>query len=266
MRRFAWVLAALLCLAAAGCGGQQGTPPSDWEAETAPTEQEDAPVPALEPEQPNAEPAEPDAEPPLEPPDASPPSEPAAEAFVPVADYIPDIQTDLRYATADNFTGEVIYPFTDAYLRYGTVKKLAAAQESLKAQGYGLLVWDAFRPVSAQFALWEICPDSRYVANPNKGFSSHSRGNTVDVTLVSLDGGAVSMPTDFDDFSAKADRDYSDVDGEAASHAAVLERAMAEAGFRPYAGEWWHFSDTERYDVETAFAPGISESEENDNG
>lgn len=267
MRRFAWVLAALLCLAAAGCGGQRKTPPpSDWEEETAPTEQEDAPEPALELEQPNAEPAEPDAEPPLEPPDTSLPPEPAAEAFVPVADYIPDIRVDLRYATADNFTGEVIYPFTDAYLRYGTVKKLAAAQESLQAQGYGLLIWDAFRPVSAQFALWEICPDSRYVADPNKGFSSHSRGNTVDVTLVSLDGGAVAMPTDFDDFSAKADRDYSDVDGEAASHAAVLERAMTEAGFRPYSGEWWHFSDAERYDVETAFAPGNSESEENGNG
>lgn len=252
MRRFAWVLAALLCLAAAGCGGQRETPPPlDRMEETAPAEQEDAPEPALELEQPSV---------------TEPPPEPAAEAFVPVADYIPDIRVDLRYATADNFTGEVIYPFTDAYLRYGTVKKLAAAQESLQAQGYGLLVWDAFRPVPAQFALWEICPDSRYVADPNKGFSSHSRGNTVDVTLVSLDGGAVSMPTDFDDFSAKADRDYSDVDGEAASHAAVLERAMTEAGFRPYSGEWWHFSDAERYDVETAFAPGNSESEENGNG
>lgn len=251
MRRFAWVLAALLCLAAAGCGGQRKTPPPlDRMEETAPAEQEDAPEPALEPEQPSAEPS----------------PEPAAEDFVRVLDYIPDMQVDLRYATADNFTGEVIYPFTDAYLRYGTVEKLAAAQESLQAQGYGLLIWDAFRPVSAQFALWEICPDSRYVADPNKGFSSHSRGNTVDVTLVSLDGGAVSMPTNFDDFSAKADRDYSDVDGEAASHAAVLERAMTEAGFRPYSGEWWHFSDVERYDVETAFAPGNSESEENGNG
>ena len=287
MKRFAWVLAALLCLAAAGCGGQWEAPPSRQEEAKAPAKQEAAPEPALEPlpepeesdaesppEQPDTEPSpeQPSAEP-LPPPDSEepdaeplPPPEPAAEDFVRVVDYIPDLQVDLRYATADNFTGEVIYTFTDAYLRYGTVEKLAAAQESLQAQGYGLLIWDAFRPVSAQFALWEICPDSRYVADPNKGFSSHSRGNTVDVTLVSLDGGAVAMPTDFDDFSAKADRDYSDVDGEAASHAAVLERAMTEAGFRPYSGEWWHFSDAERYDVETAFAPGNSESEENGNG
>ena len=265
MRRFAWVLAALLCLAAAGCGGQRETPPSsDWEEAMPPAEQETAAEePALVPP---PEPEKSDAEPPPEQPDVEPLPEPAAEDFVRVVDYIPDMQVDLRYATADNFTGEVIYPFTDAYLRYGTVGKLAAAQDALKAQGYGLLIWDAFRPVSAQFALWEICPDSRYVANPNRGFSSHSRGNTVDVTLVALDGGAVAMPTDFDDFSAKADRDYSDVDSEAASNAAVLERAMAEAGFQPYSGEWWHFSDADRYDVETAFAPGNSESEENGNG
>ena len=170
-------------------------------------------------------------------------------------DYIPKITVDLRYATADNFTGQVIYTFSDAYLRYGTVKKLAAAQETLAEQGYGLKIWDAFRPVSAQFALWDICPDGRYVANPNKGFSSHSRGNTVDLTLVTSDGEDVSMPTGFDDFSAKADRDYSDVEEEAAINALLLEETMIEAGFKPYSSEWWHFSDTDSYEVEENFTP-----------
>ena len=64
--------------------------------------------------------------------------------------------------------------------------------------------------VDAQFKLWELCPNSKYVANPNKGFSSHSRGNTVDITLIKADGGEVQMPTGFDDFSLKADRDYTD--------------------------------------------------------
>ena len=181
--------------------------------------------------------------------------EPENEAFVRVRDYIPEITVDLRYATADNFTGQVIYTFSDAYLRYGTVKKLAAAQETLAEQGYGLKIWDAFRPVSAQFALWDICPDGRYVANPNKGFSSHSRGNTVDLTLVTSDGEDVSMPTGFDDFSAKADRDYSDVEEEAAINALLLEETMIEAGFKPYSSEWWHFSDTDPYEVEENFTP-----------
>lgn len=190
-----------------------------------------------------------------EPPENLAEEEPPDTDFVRITDHIPDIVVDLRYATADNFTGQVIYSFSDAYLRYGTVKKLAAAQAALAEQGYGLKIWDAFRPAAAQFIMWEICPDGTYVADPNKGFSSHSRGNTVDLTLIAADGAEVVMPTGFDDFSAKADRDYSDVDPEAAANALILENAMTDAGFRPYAGEWWHFSDTDQYDVEEVFLP-----------
>lgn len=181
--------------------------------------------------------------------------EPADTDFVRVADCLPEIVVDLRYATEDNFTGQVIYGFSDAWLRYGTVKKLAAAQMALAEQGYGLKIWDAFRPAAAQIIMWEICPDSVYVANPNRGFSSHSCGNTVDLTLIAADGTEAVMPTGFDDFSTKADRDYSDVDPEAASNALVLENAMIDAGFKPYSGEWWHFSDTDEYDLEEAFLP-----------
>ena len=180
---------------------------------------------------------------------------PAPEDFVRVADWIPDIYTDLRYAADNNFTGQAIYDFSDAYLRYGTVQKLAAAQAVLETEGYSLLIWDAFRPVSAQFKLWEICPDPAYVANPEKGYSSHSRGSTVDITLVTLDGDPVEMPTDFDDFTAMADRDYSDVSEEAAANAGLLEEVMTAAGFKPYSAEWWHYSDTEPYPVEETFIP-----------
>ena len=181
--------------------------------------------------------------------------EPADSDFVNVRDYIPDIQVDLAYTGTGNFTGQAIYGFTDAYLRYGTVRKLAAVQAELEEQGLGLLIWDAFRPAAAQFKLWEVCPDPTYVANPETGFSSHSRGNTVDVTLISLDGGAVEMPTGFDDFSPLADRDYSDVGPVPAANARVLEDAMAAAGFTPYFGEWWHFSDSDAYEVDTEFSP-----------
>lgn len=191
-----------------------------------------------------------------EPPEAPAEEEPLDTDFVRVTDYVPEIAVDLRYAAADNFTSQVIYDFSDAYLRYGTVKKLAAVQTALAEQGYGLKIWDAFRPPAAQFIMWEICPDGTYVADPNKGFSSHSRGNTVDLTLTAADGAEVVMPTGFDDFSKKADRDYSDVDPEAAANALFLENAMTAAGFKPYFGEWWHFSDTDSYDVEETFLPG----------
>lgn len=174
---------------------------------------------------------------------------PADDELVRVQDYIPDIITDLKYASADNFTGVVIYDDNTAYLRYGTVKKLAAAQSELAKSGYSLLIWDAYRPVSAQYRLWEVCPNSIYVADPTKGFSNHSRGNTVDISLVKTSGGAVEMPSGFDDFTAHADRDYSDVSQAAGDNARYLEEIMADAGFVGYSGEWWHYSDSLEYPI-----------------
>ncbi len=173
-----------------------------------------------------------------------------------VTDYVPGIQVDLKYAGEDNFTGQVIYDFSEAYLRYSTIQKLAAVQEILSAEGYSLLIWDAFRPVEAQFRLWEVCPNPVYVANPERGYSSHSRGNTVDVTLALEDGTPAEMPTGFDDFSPLADRNYSDVPEIPAANARLLEDVMADCGFQPYSGEWWHFSDTDSYSVEADFVPG----------
>lgn len=174
---------------------------------------------------------------------------PADDALVKVRKYIPDIFVDLKYATEDNFTKTVIYDFSEAYLRYGTVKKLKRVQKEIKQDGYFLKIWDAYRPVSAQFKLWEVCPDERYVANPNTGHSSHSRGNTVDITLSDRTGNDVEMPTGFDHFSAKADRDYSDCTETEREHAIYLEEHMVACGFEPYTGEWWHFADVVDYPV-----------------
>ncbi len=180
---------------------------------------------------------------------------PAPDAFVRVADYIPSVLVDLKYATQDNITGKCIYSFTDAYLRYGTVQKLQTVQSELQKLGYGLKIWDGFRPVSAQYDLWNALPDPTYVADPTKGFSSHSRGNTIDITLVDLTGREVSMPTGFDDFSKLADRDYGDVPAEEAANAVLLEEMMLKNGFRAYFNEWWHYTDTVSYPVENEFVP-----------
>ena len=104
-------------------------------------------------------------------------------------------------------------------------------QEELKQSGLYLKIWDGFRPPSAQFKLWDVCPDPTYVSNPNNGFSSHSRGNTVDITLVDADGTELVMPTGFDDFSKLADRDYSDCNEEAANNAMLLEKIKKK--YRP---------------------------------
>ena len=182
-------------------------------------------------------------------PTAEPTSEPSDTDLVRIQDYIPTLYVDLRYATTNNCTGTQIYDFTDARLRYGTVKKLARVQQTLLQQGFSLKIWDAFRPISAQFRLWEVCPNNAYVANPNTGYSSHSRGNTIDITLVLSDGSEIPMPSGFDEFTALADRDYSDVSAEAAVNAELLEAAMLAEGFAAYSGEWWHYSDAVVYEV-----------------
>lgn len=182
------------------------------------------------------------------------------DQIVRVMDYIPTIQQELRYATIDNFTGRIIYDFDDAYLRYGTIKKLAKACEKLAEYGLGIKIWDAFRPLEAQKALWEICPDPNYVSHPKTGTRSHCKGSAVDITLVDLKTGQeVAVPSGFDEFSALGDRDYSDCSEEAAKYAKLLEDIMKECGFKPYSKEWWHFSDTDSYEVEENFYPVIPE-------
>lgn len=232
MRKFLWIL--LCCCLLTGCA--EAPPPEVTEASTI--------IPETSVQIIVTEPYEEAVYP-----------DPQDMVFVAVEDYLPQVQTELKYATEDNFTGQVVYEFSTVYLRYGTLKKLAAVQTDLEELGFGLKIWDAFRPVSAQYKLWEICPDRRYVANPNTGCSDHSRGNTVDVTLVDSQGREVPMPTGFDDFTKKADRDYSDCSREAADNALILEVLMEKHGFTGYQNEWWHFIDTVTYPVEEAFLP-----------
>lgn len=171
---------------------------------------------------------------------------PDDDDLVLIKDYIPGIYVSLPYATTNNFCKTKLYDNNDAYLRYGTIKKLQEVQKIVKADGYSLKIWDGYRPKSAQEQMWEIVPDETYVANPSKG-SSHNRGNTVDLTLVNNNGEEIPMPSEFDEFSDKADRDYSDVSDDKAKNAIYLENIMVDNGFKPYSGEWWHFTDKDEY-------------------
>lgn len=170
--------------------------------------------------------------------------------LVRVLDYIPDAEIDLKYATTNNFTNTIIYDDSEAYLCYGTVKKLINVQEELKEKGYRILIWDAYRSVEAQWKLWNTYPNPTYVANPNNGITSHSRGNTVDISIVNNDGSPIEMPSDFDEFSKIADRNYCDVSESAAINSMILEEIMYKNGFTGYQGEWWDYSDIDKYDIE----------------
>ena len=253
MRIAAFLLAILLL---SGCARQRPVQPQT-EAAALPTESAAGVTEPVQTQPPETEPVQtqpPETEPTIPPEPTAPPED---DALVHIRTWIPGIGQELRYAGEDNFTGQQIYPFTEGYLRYGTVKKLAAAQERLAEQGLSLKIWDAYRPVSAQWTLWQVCPDPRYVADPRQGSSNHSRGSAVDVTLVDSQGRELDMPTDFDDFSARADRDYADCTEIQAANARLLEQVMKECGFQPYWQEWWHFSDTDGYPVEGDFQPPV---------
>ena len=181
-----------------------------------------------------------------------------ADLLVPVADYISGIKENLIYATKNNFTGKVLYDFDEAYLRYGTIVKLKKVNAELNKQGIGIMIWDAFRPLYAQAMLWQALPNSKYVSNPITGTCSHSRGGTVDLTLIDLaTGELLEMPSGFDEFSALGDRDYSDCSAEAAKNAQLLETVMVKYGFVPYSGEWWHYSDSDSYELESYYDPAM---------
>lgn len=168
------------------------------------------------------------------------------QEMVNLQSFIPDILIDLRYASDQNVFGEKVYQNGVAFLRLGTAQKLKAVQEEFRQQGYTLKIWDAYRSPQTQFKLWEIMPDARFVVNPNNGCSYHSKGAAVDLTLVDRNGNELPMPSDFDNFTALANRDFSDVDKEQADNARLLERVMVKHGFLSIYYEWWHFVDADR--------------------
>jgi D-alanyl-D-alanine dipeptidase len=147
---------------------------------------------------------------------------------------------EARYATTDNITGQRLYPANELYLARDAADRLVRVQRKLQAEGLGLKVFDAYRPLSVQRKLWEKMPDERYVANPAKG-SRHNRGYAVDVTLVGRDGQELPLPTAFDEFSEKAHLDYQDLPAEVLRNRARLQEAMKSEQFEPLATEWWHF-------------------------
>ena len=153
-----------------------------------------------------------------------------------------DFIIDLKYATKDNVTGEVLYGNNLLYLQKNTLSKLIDANEELMSKGYRLKIWDGYRPISVQRKLWAKMPNSNFIANPFTTASNHNRGSGVDVTLVKLDGSDVKMPTSFDNFTSKSFRGSS-WSAEEIKNVQILTDAMSNNGFNYIDSEWWHYDD-----------------------
>ncbi len=167
----------------------------------------------------------------------------------------PGIKLDIRYAGPDNFMGIPLYETPAAYLQRPAAQALGRIHKALAAQGYGLLIHDAYRPWYVTWMFWEATPpeDHVFVADPAQG-SRHNRGCAVDLTLYDLKTGkAVEMPGRYDEFSTRSYADF--VGGTTAERArrAILRQAMEAEGFTVYPEEWWHFDyrDYRRYPIGT---------------
>jgi hypothetical protein len=103
---------------------------------------------------------------------------------------------EIRYASSNNFLGRTLYSKVDPQLRCPVALALQKVQQDLSKEGLGLKVWDAHRPLAVQQLMWDEIQDPRYVSDPSVNAGRHTRGASVDVTLVNQRGKPLRMPTD----------------------------------------------------------------------
>jgi zinc D-Ala-D-Ala dipeptidase len=166
--------------------------------------------------------------------------------LVDVRQAIPGISVDLRYATRHNVTGRPLYPRDmPCLLRPSTVERLKEAQATLRAQGYGLRIWDAWRPSEVQEKLYSHGGSTGMFLDPKVGWSRHCGGVSLDATLVDAKGRELPMPTYFDENLDHAASDQTPSDPMVRRNLHILHSAMRSAGLLPLPSEWWHFDDTD---------------------
>jgi len=165
----------------------------------------------------------------------------ADSTFVRLADFSDGFAFDMRYATKNNFLKEKVYDCAECYTRVKTVKALLAANAEFKKSGVKIKFFDCYRPNSVQYKMWKIVPNPQYVANPVKG-SIHNKGGAVDITLVTLEGEALNMGTDFDFFGKRAYHDNLDLPQEILDNRKLLKETMKKYGFWSTRTEWWHYN------------------------
>lgn len=155
----------------------------------------------------------------------------------------PTIALDIRYATTNNFMGEVFYSEPRAFLQRPAAEALVRASAWLRDRGYGLLVHDGYRPWYVTKMFWDATPEELkiFVADPASG-SRHNRGCAIDLTLYDLQTGEpITMTGGYDEMSPRSYPDYPGGTELQRWHRELLREAMEAQGFAVYEAEWWHF-------------------------
>ena len=185
-----------------------------------------------------------------------------ASGFVLLADYVPGIIQEIRYYSTYNFVGERIDGYEEpcAILTREAARALKTVSNEMLVQGYRLKIFDAYRPAKAvkHFVMWGIedldlrmkpyfYPDLEKGELFSRGYiasqSSHSRGSTVDLTLLDMKTGKeLDMGSPFDLFSPLSHPDCRDITDEQFQNRMILNKVMVRNGFEPIDCEWWHFT------------------------
>jgi D-alanyl-D-alanine dipeptidase len=155
----------------------------------------------------------------------------------------PTIKLDIRYATKNNFLGRPVYKQARAFLQRPAAEALIRVNQNLHKQGFGIVVFDGYRPWSVTKIFWDATPEDKkiFVADPGKG-SRHNRGCAVDLSLVDLaTGKLVQMPSEYDEMTERAHINYECAKPETKRLRGILRGAMEAEGFAVYEPEWWHY-------------------------
>ena len=154
------------------------------------------------------------------------------------------IKLDVRYATANNLAKRAVYDEARAFLQRPAADALVRAHRALREHGYGLLIFDGYRPWRVTKLFWDVTPPEKreFVADPAKG-SKHNRGCAVDLSMYDLrTGREVEMPSAYDEMTERAYPDYNGGSADARQRRDLLRRVMEAEGFSVEPNEWWHFN------------------------
>ena len=192
-------------------------------------------------------------------------AQPPMEGFLRIQDLDNTIAVDLMYAKSDNFVGEVMYDFTEAYLHPKAAHAVVVANRLLSEAhpGWRLCIYDATRPMRVQQIMWNKVKGTsqqNYVSNPARGGGLHNYGLAVDVSIIDENGDSIDMGTKVDALTYISHTDNEEelvrtgkISHEAMENRRLLRRVMREAGFKSLRSEWWHFNYTTRADAKANY-------------
>lgn len=165
-----------------------------------------------------------------------------SDTLVDLEDLSNGFSFEVRYASSDNFTGEILYDCEKCLLRAEVAEALLKANQYFFEKGYRIRIYDCYRPLDVQKRMWEKVPRATYVGNPYGNGSIHNRGAAIDLTLETLEGCHVEMGTEYDHFGRAAHIDNYGFPEEILANRKLLLDGMQKFGFSPIRTEWWHFS------------------------